>query len=67
MTAAGGEPTLIEIGDGHVVAVSVEGGRVVAQWYGPRRVEMSPEAARTLGYVLRSYARMADPGVEPGG
>jgi hypothetical protein len=65
VTSAGSDPTLIEISDSHIVAISVEHVRVIAQWYGPRRAEMTPEAARTLGYVLRSYARIADAGTEP--
>jgi len=59
-------PTLIETESGSVVAVSVGDGWVRLEWYGPRRADLSPESARTLGYVLRSCAGMADPSSEPG-
>ncbi len=59
-------PTLIETESGSVVAVFVADGWVGLEWYGPRRADLTAESARTLGYVLRSYAGMADPSTEPG-
>ena len=55
--------TLIETGDGHVIAVSTVNGRVCLDWIGPRHAELDEEAALTLGYVLRGYVnltRLAD-------
>jgi predicted nucleotidyltransferase len=66
MGPADEDPRLIELNDAVTVAVSTRAGWVVVQWHGPRRAEITPEAARTLGYVLRSYARMTDQENEPG-
>jgi hypothetical protein len=61
------QPTLIETTDGHIVALSVDGERVSLTWSGPRHAELTPEEARTVGYVLRGYARMADDAPDPAG
>jgi hypothetical protein len=53
------EPTLFDIDERAVVAIYYRPGLVVMQWHGPRRCEMSPDTARVLGYLLRSYARLA--------
>jgi hypothetical protein len=39
---------------------------VTVDWLGIPHAELTPETARTLGYVLRGYAKMAEPDGDPG-
>jgi hypothetical protein len=58
--------TLFETSDGHIVALDLVDGRVSLDWSGLRHAELTPEKARTLGYLLRGYANMAEPSGDPG-
>lgn len=67
MNIPGDQETIVETGDGHIIAVGVAGTRVVLAWSGPSHSELTVEEARTLGYLLRGYARLAaEQGNEPG-
>jgi hypothetical protein len=55
--------TLTPTADGHIIGLSLAGARVAVDWSGPRHAELTAEEARTLGYLLRGYARMAETGV----
>jgi hypothetical protein len=56
----GREPTLIETDDGHAIALSLRPGRVSLDWSGPRHADLTADTARSLGFVLRGYARLLD-------
>lgn len=58
---------VVQTDDGHLIGVEAADGRVCVDWLGPARAELTPETAATLGYVLRSYARLAEQGDEPAG
>ena len=59
--------TLIETGDGHTVFLALTGSGVSVDWYGPVHAEFTTEQARTIGYLLRGYARLAEQGNESRG
>jgi len=67
MTESRSQETLIETGEGHVIALVAVGGRVHVDWLGPRHAELNVETARTLGYLLRGYARMVELSTDPKG
>jgi len=56
--------TIVETGAGHLIIVAAAGERVSVDWCGPRHADFTLEVARTLGYVLRAYARLIGPSVE---
>ncbi len=65
MTATPSRETLIDTGDGHVIAICAVGERVHVDWCGPPHGEVTPDEARCLGWVLRGYARMIEPFGDP--
>lgn len=52
---------VIETGPAAGVSIEVVGNAVHIEWYGPRHVEMAPDVARSMGYVLRSAAGRTGP------
>ncbi len=66
MTTPGGHETLVETGEGHLIAMSAPNGWVHMLWYGSRYARLTAEEALTLAYALRSYARMVEPSIDPG-
>ncbi len=56
VTTPGGQETLIETGEGHLIAVSAPNGRVHLLWYGSRYAKLTAEEALMLAYALRGYA-----------
>lgn len=54
--------TLVETEQGNAILMSTVDGRVTVDWHGPRHAELTPGDARTLGYLLRGYAGMVEPG-----
>ena len=67
MTTPRGQETLIETGEGHLIAVSAPDSRVHVLWYGSRYARLTAEEARTLAYALRGYARTVEPFGDPEG
>jgi hypothetical protein len=57
---------VVETVDGHALALSLAGLRVSVGWCGSAHADLTTEEARTLGYLLRDYARLADATSSPG-
>jgi hypothetical protein len=55
--------TFFESGEGHVIILGTMDSKVHVGWVGPPRMTLTAQRASELGYLIRGYARLAEPDI----